>query len=154
MLSRRGRTGRAGVRQPRLTPPRGQQLGSSWERKDLRHRRLKNRKTSRCISCFPQPNEVSLYSAMDPLPPNGPATDSAPEEPTEIEVLVRGSDEDIAQFNAGRIVEALVKEAGLDRDFAVQISAEVGEFIQKLGLRTLSSTLIRGLVDTRLLELG
>jgi ribonucleoside-triphosphate reductase len=91
---------------------------------------------------------------MDPLSPNGAATDPAREEAAEIEVLVRGSDEDIAQFNAARIVEALVKEASLDRDFAVQISAEVGEFIQKLGLRTLSSTLIRGLVDTRLLELG
>jgi anaerobic ribonucleoside-triphosphate reductase len=91
---------------------------------------------------------------MDPLPPNGAATDPAQDEAAEIEVLVRGSDEDIAQFNAGRIVEALVKEASLDRDFAIQISAEVGEFIQKLGLRTLSSTLIRGLVDTRLLELG
>jgi ribonucleoside-triphosphate reductase len=91
---------------------------------------------------------------MDPLSPNGPAADPAREEPAEIEVLVRGSDEDIAQFNASRIVEALVKEASLDRDFAAQISAEVGEVIQKLGLRTLSSTLIRGLVDTRLLELG
>jgi len=91
---------------------------------------------------------------MDPLSPNGPAADPAREEAAEIEVLVRGSDEDIAQFSAGRIVEALVKEASLDRDFAVQISADVGEVIQKLGLRTLSSTLIRGLVDTRLLELG
>jgi ribonucleoside-triphosphate reductase len=91
---------------------------------------------------------------MDPLPPNGSATDPAQDEAAEIEVLVRGSDEDIAQYNAGRIAEALIKEASLDREFAVQISTEVGEFIQKLGLRTLSSTLIRGLVDTRLLELG
>ncbi|HWX41604.1 MAG TPA: anaerobic ribonucleoside-triphosphate reductase [Blastocatellia bacterium] len=80
--------------------------------------------------------------------------DTIPEEPGEIELLVRRSDEDMALFDSERIVEALVREANVDRELATDISTEVKRFIQKLGLRTLSSSLIRGLVDAKLLELG
>lgn len=69
-------------------------------------------------------------------------------------MLVRRSDEDIALFDTQRIIEALVREANIDADLAAQIGLEVREFIQKLGFRTLSSSLIRGLVDAKLLELG
>jgi ribonucleoside-triphosphate reductase len=89
----------------------------------------------------------------DHLSPNDNAM-SAPDEIGEPEVLVRRSDEDIALFDSQRIVEALVREANIDADLAAQISLEVREFIQKLGFRTLSSSLIRGLVDAKLLELG
>ena len=86
----------------------------------------------------------------------------APAENTEIthdefgepEVLVRRSDEDMALFDSHRIVEALIREANLDPDLAAHIGLEVREFIQKLGFRALSSSLIRGLVDAKLLELG
>ncbi len=80
--------------------------------------------------------------------------DLSPDETGEPEVLVRRSDEDIALFDSQRIVEALVREANIDEDLAVQIGFEVREFIQKLGFRALSSSLIRGLVDAKLLELG
>lgn len=92
---------------------------------------------------------------MDPdrFSPND-RTDISPDEIGEPEVLVRRSDEDIALFDSQRIVEALVREANLDPDLAAQIGIEVREFIQKLGFRTLSSSLIRGLVDAKLLELG
>ncbi len=69
-------------------------------------------------------------------------------------MLVRRSDEDIALFDTQRIIEALIREANIDADLAAQIGVEVREFIQKLGFRTLSSSLIRGLVDAKLLELG
>jgi ribonucleoside-triphosphate reductase len=72
----------------------------------------------------------------------------------EPEVLVRRSDEDMALFDSHRIVEALIREANLDPDLAAHIGLEVREFIQKLGFRALSSSLIRGLVDAKLLELG
>ena len=92
---------------------------------------------------------------MDPdrFSPND-RTDITPDEIGEPEVLVRRSDEDIALFDSQRIVEALVREANIDPDLAAQIGIEVREFIQKLGFRTLSSSLIRGLVDAKLLELG
>jgi ribonucleoside-triphosphate reductase len=69
-------------------------------------------------------------------------------------VLVRRSQEDVAQFDSHRIVEALVREARIDPDLARQIGLEVREFILRLGFRNLSSSLIRGLVDAKLLELG
>lgn len=92
---------------------------------------------------------------MDPdqFSPNDRA-DITSDEVGEPEVLVRRSDEDIALFDSQRIVEALVREANIDADLAAQIGLEVREFIQKLGFRTLSSSLIRGLVDAKLLELG
>ena len=76
------------------------------------------------------------------------------EDSNDIELLVRRSDDDLALFDSERIVEALVREADLDRDLATQISLEVRTFIEKLGPRALSSSLIRGLVDAKLLELG
>jgi ribonucleoside-triphosphate reductase len=79
---------------------------------------------------------------------------SSTDDAGELELLVRRSDEDIALFDSERIVEALVREANIDRDLAAQIGMEVKQFIQKLGFRTLSSSLIRGLVDAKLLELG
>jgi ribonucleoside-triphosphate reductase len=72
----------------------------------------------------------------------------------EPEVLVRRSDEDMALFDSQQIVDALVREASVDRDLAQLISSQVRQFIQKFGVRTLSSSLIRGLVDAKLLELG
>jgi anaerobic ribonucleoside-triphosphate reductase len=75
-------------------------------------------------------------------------------EADELEMLVRRSDEDVAVFDSQRITEALVREADLDPDLAAHISLEIKQFIQKLGFRSLSSSLIRGLVDAKLLELG
>lgn len=72
----------------------------------------------------------------------------------ELELLVRRSDEDVALFDSARIVETLIREAKLDAERARQISREIRTFIERVGLRTLSSSLIRGLVDAKLLEYG
>lgn len=82
------------------------------------------------------------------------APDEREAEVGEPEVLVRRSDEDVAPFDSQRIVDALVREASVDLELARKISAEVRSFIQKIGFRALSSSLIRGLVDAKLLELG
>ncbi|HKV40214.1 MAG TPA: hypothetical protein VJX67_13455, partial [Blastocatellia bacterium] len=97
-----------------------------------------------------------LYTSMESEFSNGgdPSLDRVQDEIAEIDLLVRRSDEDLAAFDPERIIEALVREASLDRDLATQISVEVRESIQKLGLRALSSSVIRGLVDAKLLELG
>ncbi len=89
----------------------------------------------------------------DPFAPDD-KPEITPDEFGEPEVLVRRSDEDMALFDSRRIVEALVREANLDPDLAAHIGLEVREFIQKLGFRSLSSSLIRSLVDVKLLELG
>ncbi|MEW6129101.1 MAG: anaerobic ribonucleoside-triphosphate reductase [Acidobacteriota bacterium] len=78
----------------------------------------------------------------------------ATEDIGELELLVRRSDEEVAIFDSQRIADALVREAGIDPDLANHISLEVKQFIHKLGFRSLSSSLIRGLVDAKLLELG
>lgn len=92
---------------------------------------------------------------MDPdrLPPQDAAL-AAAGETVELELLVRRSDEDVALFDSQHIVETLVRETGLDHERARQIAAEVKGFIERIGLRTLSSSLIRGLVDAKLLEYG
>src|SRR5215203_5287829 len=92
---------------------------------------------------------------MDPerLPPQNSTTATAGEA-VELELLVRRSDEDVALFDSQRIVETLAREAQIDHERASQIAAEVKGFIERVGLRTLSSSLIRGLVDAKLLEYG
>jgi anaerobic ribonucleoside-triphosphate reductase len=92
---------------------------------------------------------------MDPeLYGEDPRPESQQEDSSDIELLVRRSDDDLALFDSQRIVEALVREANIDLELATEISLEVRRFIEKLGLRTLTSSLIRGLVDAKLLELG
>ncbi len=73
---------------------------------------------------------------------------------TEAELFVRRSDEDVALFDPQRIAEALVRETNLSAELAGQISLEVKEQIQRSGIRALTSSLIRGLVDARLIEYG
>lgn len=79
---------------------------------------------------------------------------SSEKTPTESELLVRGSDENVARFDPQRIADALVRETHLPAELARQISLEVRDQIQRSGIRALTAPLIRGLVDARLLEYG
>jgi len=91
---------------------------------------------------------------MDPDRPNPSDFTMSAGDAVELELLVRRSDEDVALFDSTRIVETLVREAHLDRERAQQLSVEIRGFIERVGLRTLSSSVIRGLVDAKLLEYG
>jgi ribonucleoside-triphosphate reductase len=73
---------------------------------------------------------------------------------TEAELFVRRSDEDVARFDPQRITEALVRETRVSPELAHQISLEVKEQIWRSGIQALTSSLIRGLVDAKLLEYG
>ncbi|MBS1809761.1 MAG: anaerobic ribonucleoside-triphosphate reductase [Acidobacteria bacterium] len=73
---------------------------------------------------------------------------------TEAELLVRRSDENLAQFDVQRIADALVRESKLAPDVAQQISLDVKAQIQRLNIQALTAPLIRGLVDAKLLERG
>lgn len=81
-------------------------------------------------------------------------SDREPVEITEIELLVRQSDEDVALFDPARIADVLVRETRLAPEIAQQISIEVKDLIQRCGIRSLTSSLIRELVDAKLLEYG
>ncbi|MFN7927147.1 MAG: anaerobic ribonucleoside-triphosphate reductase [Blastocatellia bacterium] len=73
---------------------------------------------------------------------------------SEAELLVRRSDEHLAQFDVQRIAEALVRETRLAPEIAQQISLEVSAQIQRLNIQALTAPLIRGLVDAKLIEHG
>jgi anaerobic ribonucleoside-triphosphate reductase len=116
--------------------------------------RLTPRAASEAILKLIPVNKTSIFKSAMESDQIGEKREPPLAEAEEPEVLVRRSDEVLALFDSQRIVEALVREANIDQSLAVQISLEVREFIQKLGFRALSSSLIRGLVDAKLLELG
>ncbi|MBU0687751.1 MAG: anaerobic ribonucleoside-triphosphate reductase [Candidatus Margulisbacteria bacterium] len=73
---------------------------------------------------------------------------------TDLALFVRTSGEDIVGWDGKKIVEALMRETGLDQVTADQIGVEVEEQIRSLNLETITSPLIRELVDVKLLEHG
>ena len=72
----------------------------------------------------------------------------------EDELLVRQSDEKLAQFDVQRITEALMRESKITPEIANHIALEVKEQIRLSGIQALTGPLIRGLVDAKLLERG
>jgi anaerobic ribonucleoside-triphosphate reductase len=75
-------------------------------------------------------------------------------ETTDITLFVRTSREEIARWNRQRIVDALVREADIDYQVAAEISKEVEKQIVSSGIGVLTTTLIRELVNARLIERG
>lgn len=72
----------------------------------------------------------------------------------DVDLFVRSSDEHVVRFDPQRIIDALVREARLDVDLAAKISLEIKQLIARSGIRALSSSLIRELVDAKLIEYG
>lgn len=70
------------------------------------------------------------------------------------ELMVRQSHEDVAVFDPRRIADALIRETGLTPERAQQLAQGVREQIERLGIRNLTSPLIRGLVNAKLIEEG
>jgi ribonucleoside-triphosphate reductase (formate) len=75
-------------------------------------------------------------------------------ETTDITLFVRTSDEEAARWNRRRIVEALIRETGIDEETAEAISREVEKQIVSSGIGHLTTALIRELVDAKLIERG
>jgi len=75
-------------------------------------------------------------------------------ETTDMTLFVRTSGEDIARWDRRRIVDALIRETGIDKGVAEDISKEVEKQIVSSGISVLTSALIRELVDARLIERG
>jgi ribonucleoside-triphosphate reductase len=75
-------------------------------------------------------------------------------ETTDLALFVRTSEDNIIQWDRDRIKAALRKEAGVAEDKAAKIAREVEETIIQSKVKRLTSSLIRELVDTKLVEHG
>jgi anaerobic ribonucleoside-triphosphate reductase len=75
-------------------------------------------------------------------------------ETTDLTLFVRTSGEEIILWDRQRIVDALLREADIDNEVAVQISKEVEKQIIVSGISVLTTALIRELVNVRLIERG
>jgi len=75
-------------------------------------------------------------------------------ETTDLTLFVRTSGEEIALWDRQRIVDALIREAGIDYTVAENISREVEKQIVSSGISVLTTALIRELVNVRLIEKG
>ena len=75
-------------------------------------------------------------------------------ETTDIALFVRTSREDIVGWNRRKIVDALILETNVDVDTAEAISKEVEKQIVSSGMSLLTASLIRELVNAKLIERG
>ncbi|MCP4716499.1 MAG: anaerobic ribonucleoside-triphosphate reductase, partial [Deltaproteobacteria bacterium] len=73
---------------------------------------------------------------------------------TDLALQVRTSGEDLAGWDRHKIVEALLRETGLDGQTADVISLEVEEMIRTAKIKFITAPLVRELVDTKLIEHG
>ncbi len=73
---------------------------------------------------------------------------------TDLTLFVRTSDEEIVRWNRQRIVDALIRETDIDDGTADAVSREVEKQLMNSGISLLTSTLIRELVDAKLIERG
>jgi len=73
---------------------------------------------------------------------------------TDLTLFVRTSEEDVVRWDRRRIVEALIRETGIDVDTAEAISLAVEKQIVQSGMSLLTTPLIRELVDAKLIERG
>lgn len=69
-------------------------------------------------------------------------------------IWVRTSEDALMVWDPERIVAALVRETGMPSELARGIASEVQQIIVNCGLKTLTASLIRELVDAKLIERG
>lgn len=67
---------------------------------------------------------------------------------------VRGSGGTVTQWDRERIVEALVRETGLERNIAAMVALDVEQQLDAAPINTLTTALVRELVDAKLVEHG
>jgi ribonucleoside-triphosphate reductase len=75
-------------------------------------------------------------------------------ETTDFALFVRTSAEEMAGWDRSRIGDALVRETNVDRETAEAVAREVEDMIFASGIGTVTSPLIRELVNARLIERG
>ena len=75
-------------------------------------------------------------------------------ETTDLTLFIRTSGEEIAPWNRQRIVDALLREADIDYLLAAEISKDVEKQIIASGIGILTTSLVRELVNAKLIERG
>jgi len=75
-------------------------------------------------------------------------------EATEYALFVRTSDERILTWDRSRIIAALIREASLSPSLAEKISCEVEDVILTSGVKMITSSLVREVVNAKLIEHG
>jgi len=75
-------------------------------------------------------------------------------ETTDLSLFVRTSDETFVEWDRKKIVEALVRETGIERSLAESLSVEVEQQIIVSKIEHLTAPLVRELVDAKLIEYG
>jgi ribonucleoside-triphosphate reductase len=75
-------------------------------------------------------------------------------ETTEYNIFVRTSDDVILDWDRTRIAEALIRETQLDSPIAHDIAKEVEQMLIRSGTKTVTSPLVRELVNAKLIERG
>ncbi|MDI6704533.1 MAG: anaerobic ribonucleoside-triphosphate reductase [bacterium] len=75
-------------------------------------------------------------------------------ETTDYALFVRSSKDNILTWDRRKIVDAMIREAGVLPDMAEKISLEVEQQIKSWNINTLTASLIRELVDVKLIEYG
>ncbi|MEA1971443.1 MAG: anaerobic ribonucleoside-triphosphate reductase [Thermodesulfobacteriota bacterium] len=78
----------------------------------------------------------------------------AKNETTDLALFVRTSGADITGWDRRKIVDALIREAEVDLDTAEEISRDVEGQIAASGIDILTASLVRELVDAKLIERG
>ncbi len=73
---------------------------------------------------------------------------------TEFALFVRSSDDTINRWDRNRIIRTLIRETGLDLSRAEVIAREVEETIVNSNVRRVTSSLVRELVNAKLVEYG
>jgi len=71
-----------------------------------------------------------------------------------IKISVQRSDENLTEWNRERVVEALLRETGISRNIAEIIVSEVEEEVITSKLNVLTSSIIRELVNAKLIKYG
>ena len=69
-------------------------------------------------------------------------------------ISVRASDQTVAGWSRGKIIDGLIRETGLDPETADRIAAEVEDRIRAANLSVLTTALVRELVGATLIEHG
>lgn len=75
-------------------------------------------------------------------------------EATDFALFVRTTDDAILQWDRNRIISALVRETDLERSEAEKIAAEVEDTIFNSSIKHITSSLVRELVNAKLVERG
>jgi ribonucleoside-triphosphate reductase len=76
------------------------------------------------------------------------------DDPSTLEIMVGHGEDELQPFDVQQLAERLVRETGISAELAGKISLDIKQLVRQMGLRLICPSLIRGLIDTKLIEYG